>query len=133
MKRAEELATKLNDLIENGTLEEVRAVARELAAWIKGLRAAGIPVDDAERCPPCGGTMAPGGRCLACARLVEAEPTPPPLDMALLHKFAHGVGGLRTGALRRAGYLTWTVTPEGIEALKAGGFFDGPLPDDFGR
>jgi len=38
------------------------------------------------------------------------------IDMGLLEKLANG-GGRRTGALRRAGYLTWVITDEGREAL----------------
>jgi hypothetical protein len=39
------------------------------------------------------------------------------LDMDLLTKFALGVGGLRTGALMQAGYITITVTDAGRKAL----------------
>jgi hypothetical protein len=39
------------------------------------------------------------------------------LDLDLLGKFADGEGGRRTGALRRAGLLEWTVTPRGLAAL----------------
>lgn len=41
------------------------------------------------------------------------------LDLELLSKLASGEGGRRTGALRRAGYLEWTVTPRGLAALLA--------------
>jgi hypothetical protein len=39
------------------------------------------------------------------------------LDLDLLRKLASGNGGRRTGALRRSGYLEWTVTPAGRRAL----------------
>jgi hypothetical protein len=41
----------------------------------------------------------------------------PSIDLNLLAKLASGEGGTRTGALKRAGYLEWTVTPAGLEAL----------------
>ncbi len=39
------------------------------------------------------------------------------LDMRLLRKLARGEGGTRTGALQRAGLLSWKVTPAGFDAL----------------
>lgn len=39
------------------------------------------------------------------------------LDLHLLAKLASGEGGRRTGALKRAGYLEWTVTDAGLAAL----------------
>jgi hypothetical protein len=39
------------------------------------------------------------------------------LDLDLLAKLASGEGGRRTGALKRAGYLEWTVTEAGQRAL----------------
>lgn len=41
------------------------------------------------------------------------------LDLELLRKLASGEGGQRTGALKRAGYLEWTVTEAGTKALEA--------------
>ena len=35
----------------------------------------------------------------------------------LLRKLAAGTGGTRTGELARRGWLTWTVTPNGLDAL----------------
>lgn len=42
---------------------------------------------------------------------------PDNVDLDLLRKLASGEGGARTGALRRAGYLTWEVTGAGLAAL----------------
>lgn len=56
-----------------------------------------------------------------------------PLDLDLLMRLAFGVGGRRTGALRRAGYLEWRVTDEGIRALRRyadGLHFAGRLPEE---
>jgi len=39
------------------------------------------------------------------------------VDLELLGKLAKGVGGERTGNLRKAGFLTWRVTPAGLAAL----------------
>lgn len=41
------------------------------------------------------------------------------LDLELLRRLASGVGGARTGALKRAGLLEWKITPRGTEALNA--------------
>lgn len=40
------------------------------------------------------------------------------LDLDLLAKFASGEGGKRTGALKAAGLLEWTVTEKGHEVVK---------------
>lgn len=47
---------------------------------------------------------------------IEPEPESFP-DLELLRRLAEGTGGRRTGALKRAGYLEWKVTPRGVEAL----------------
>lgn len=49
-------------------------------------------------------------------------------DMNLLRKLASGEGGRRTGALKRAGFLEWTVTPAGLAALAS----KAPPPCDCG-
>lgn len=54
---------------------------------------------------------------LAFERKAEAESLQPEIDLALLAKLASGEGGRRTGALKRAGYIEWTVTPRGYAAL----------------
>lgn len=108
---------EMRELAESENIDDVRALARELIAWLRCLKAAGIPIEPESRCREhCGGTMTEG-RCEACARLV-AQPKTPPLDLQLLHKFATGEGGLRTGALRRGGLITWEVTQEGFQALR---------------
>jgi hypothetical protein len=56
----------------------------------------------------------------AVSRLCQAVLMPEQdLDLDLLRKLASGEGGRRTGALRRAGYLEWTVTEAGLRALSA--------------
>lgn len=42
------------------------------------------------------------------------------IDIGLLRKLAYGVGGRRTGALKRAGFLEWQVTNEGLKAMRNG-------------
>lgn len=53
----------------------------------------------------------------AALAAAKAEDAHYALDMDLLRKLARGQGGKRTGALKRAGFLTWTVTEAGLEAL----------------
>ncbi len=63
-------------------------------------------------CPECG--LANHGHAIGCSQL-EVEQLR--LAMPLLRKLASGEGGQRTGALKRAGYLEWTVTARGYAAL----------------
>lgn len=51
------------------------------------------------------------------AALADARSMQKENDMNLLRKLASGEGGRRTGALKRAGYLEWTVTEKGLAAL----------------
>lgn len=44
------------------------------------------------------------------------------LDLVLLRKLASGEGGMRTGALKRAGLIEWTVTPLGYAKLVESGW-----------
>ena len=62
-----------------------------------------------------------GHACSICGRAVlagEGCPHVINVDLDLLAKLASGEGGTRTGALKRAGLLEWTVTPRGLEALR---------------
>lgn len=61
-----------------------------------------------------------GPRCKGCGSAVttsEIMGEETALDVGLLAKLASGEGGKRTGALKRAGYLKWTVTPDGLKWL----------------
>jgi hypothetical protein len=51
---------------------------------------------------------------LAALGTAEVESGP---DLDLLRKMASGEGGARTGALKRAGLLEWTVTEAGMQAI----------------
>lgn len=54
---------------------------------------------------------------MVVAEAVIAPGDAPIIDLELLRKLASGVGGERTGALKRAGLIEWQVTPAGIAAL----------------
>lgn len=58
-------------------------------------------------------------------KIVRAALGPEPVaeegpDLDLLYKFATGIGGRRTGALKRAGFLEWRVTDAGYRAIDRG-------------
>ncbi len=53
-------------------------------------------------------------------RKPPAESEPPEIDLDLLRKLASGEGGRRTGALKRAGLVAWTITAEGRKMLVLG-------------
>ncbi len=68
--------------------------------------------------PPCDQCGATGNTSLDSAsgiRLCIGPHVPAP-DLNLLRALT-GEGGRRTGVLRRAGFLTWQVTPAGYRAL----------------